>query len=87
MLPNEKHEFSTGWRAAQQNGPVGCTLSWPAEKGRSEGCPFLQPAGPPLSFAQPAKISRFSFGNTTLQLVLSLYNTMKKKRIIQLKNH
>ena len=37
MLPNEKHEFSTGWQAAQkrragrqaalQNWPVGCTLT------------------------------------------------------------
>jgi len=25
VLPNEKHEFSVGWRAAQKGGPVGCT--------------------------------------------------------------
>jgi len=57
VLPNEKHQFSVGWRAAQKGGlagcttgrasglhiKAGCTLSWAAEKGRPEGCPFLQP--------------------------------------------
>jgi len=56
VLPNKKHEFSAGWRAvqgmagwqpAQQDRPVvGCTLSWPTEKGWPEGYPFLQPALP-----------------------------------------
>jgi len=46
VLPNEKHEFSMGWRAAQKGGMAGCTLSWPTEKGGPEGCPFLQPALP-----------------------------------------
>jgi len=51
-----------GRQAALQNGPVGCWLSWAAEKGRPEGCPSLQPAPPfctarwpaLLSFVQPA---------------------------------
>ena len=30
-MPNEKHEFSAGWRAAQKGGPAGCTT------GRSSG--------------------------------------------------
>ena len=56
VLPNEKHEFSGGWRTAQKGGSAGCTkdrasglhiktgctLIWAAEKGRLEGCPFLQ---------------------------------------------
>jgi len=25
VLPNEKHEFSAGWRAAQKSGSAGCT--------------------------------------------------------------
>jgi len=25
VLPNEKHEFLAGWRAAQKGGPAGCT--------------------------------------------------------------
>jgi len=25
VLPNEKHELSTGWRAAQKSGPAVCT--------------------------------------------------------------
>ena len=25
VLPNEKHEFSAGWRAAQKGGLAGCT--------------------------------------------------------------
>jgi len=25
VLPNEKHELSAGWRAAQKSGPAGCT--------------------------------------------------------------
>ena len=28
VLPNEKHEFSAGWRAAQKGGPAGCTTGW-----------------------------------------------------------
>jgi len=24
VLPNEKHELSAGWRAAQKSGPAGC---------------------------------------------------------------
>jgi len=24
-FPNEKHEFSVGWQAAQKGGPAGCT--------------------------------------------------------------
>ena len=65
VLPNEKYEFSTGWRAAQKGGPagcttgrvsglhikVGCTVNWAAEKGGPEGCPFLKP-GPPFSAAR-----------------------------------
>jgi len=46
-----------GRQAALQDRPVGCTLSWAAEKGGPEGCPFLQPT-PPFSadrlFVQPA---------------------------------
>jgi len=65
-----------GWQAALQDEPVGCTVSWVAGKGRPEGCPFLQPAGPPFCAArpfvfcgarQPAESSRFSFGNTVFQ--------------------
>jgi len=26
VLPNEKREFSAGWRAAQKGGPAGCTI-------------------------------------------------------------
>jgi len=26
VLPNEKHEFSAGWRAAQKGGPAGCII-------------------------------------------------------------
>jgi len=52
-------------------GRTGCTLSWPMEKGGPEGYPFLQPAlfrnPPDRLFVQPAKSSRFSFGNTALQ--------------------
>ena len=74
VLPNEKHQFSVGWRAAQKGGlagcttgrasglhiKAGCTLSWAAEKGRPEGCPFLQPHPtlfcnvPDRLFVQPA---------------------------------
>jgi len=42
VLPNEKHEFSMGWRAVKKGGPAGCTtervcelhISWAAEKDR-----------------------------------------------------
>jgi len=65
VLPNEKHEFSAGWQAAQKGGTAGCTtgrasrlyitegctVSWAAEKGGPEGCLFLQPAGPPFCAA------------------------------------
>jgi len=64
-LPNEKHEFSTGWRAALKGVPAGCTIgrasglhikagctvSWAAEKDGLEACPFLQPV-PPFSAAR-----------------------------------
>jgi len=66
-----------GRQAARQDWTVGCTLNWAVEKGGPEGCAFLQPAAPPfcaarrpafLSSVQPAYSSRFSFGNTALQL-------------------
>jgi len=93
-LPNEKHEFFAGWRAAQKGGPAGCTtgwasglhikavciLSWAEDKDGLEGCPFLQPDGPPFlcsppvrpsvlcaAARQPAENSLFPFGNTALQ--------------------
>jgi len=64
-LPNEKYEFSAGWRAAQKGGPAGCTtgwasglhikavctLSWAAEKGEPEGWPFSA-VRPPFSAAR-----------------------------------
>jgi len=28
VLPNEKHEFSMGWRDAQKSGLAGCTTGW-----------------------------------------------------------
>jgi len=31
MLPNEKHEFSTGWPVAQQGGTAGCNRSGPGQ--------------------------------------------------------
>jgi len=48
VLPNEKHESSTRWRAAQKGGPTGCTT------GRASGlagctvswAALLQPARP-----------------------------------------
>jgi len=73
MLPNETHEFSTGWRAAQKGGLAGCTTGQ-ASVLHISNPPFS--AGPPFSAAhlptllfsvQPTDSSRFSFGNTTLQ--------------------
>jgi len=73
VLPNEKHEFSVGWQAAQQDRPVGCTLTlgWAGGlhiklaygKGRagelsfSAACPFPQLAGPPFCAARPSVFS------------------------------
>ena len=39
MLPNEKHELSAGWRAAQKSGPAGCTQDWPV------GCTLREASG------------------------------------------
>ena len=73
-------------QAALQDGPAGCTLRRAAGLHIKLGCrkrrafsatcriAFLcSPQARPLSFVQPAESSRFSFGNTALQLVLSVY--------------
>jgi len=70
MLPNEKHEFSTGWRAAQKGGPAGCTpgqasglhIKLAYGKGWARGLPFsaARPALfhnlPDRLFVQPASL-------------------------------
>ena len=64
-----------GRQAALHDGPVGCTVSWAAEKGGPESCPFLQPAPPFSAARRPALLSsvqsaeslRFSFRNTSFQ--------------------
>jgi len=48
VLLNEKHEFSSGWRAAQKGGLAGCTtgrasglhINLGCGKGRAGGLPF-----------------------------------------------
>ena len=54
-----------GRRAAEKSGPEGCG------KERAGGLPFSADRAALLSSVQPAESSRFSFGNTALQLVLS----------------
>jgi len=70
-LPNEKHEFSAGWRAAQKGGPLGCTLrragglhiKLGCGKGRGGGLhfstarPVLFRSPPDCFFVQPALVS------------------------------
>jgi len=91
VLPNEKHEFSAGWRPAQKGGPAGfttgrasglhikagCTvgLSWTAEKSGSEGCPFLQPAPPFSAARRPALLSAVQTAEGPL---FSLGNTTRQ---------
>jgi len=75
VLPNEKHEFSVGWRAAQKGGPAGCTTGQASGlhiklaygKGRVGGLPF--------SAARPALFCNLPDGppaRPALQLVLSI---------------
>jgi len=54
-----------GRQAALQDGPAVCG------KERAGGLPFSADRAALLSSVQPAESSRFSFGNTALQLVLS----------------
>ena len=70
VLPNEKHELSAGWRAAQ-SGPAGCTtglasglhIKLRCGKGRFQGMPFsaarpdLFRSPPHRFFVQPALLS------------------------------
>ena len=71
MLPNEKHEFSGGWRAAQKGGLAGYTTKQASGlhiklgrgKGRAIGlpfsavCPALFRSPPDHLFVQPAPLS------------------------------
>jgi len=64
VLPNEKHEFSKGWQAAQKSGPAGCTtgrasglhikagctVSWAAEKSGRRAALFRSPPARPSVF-------------------------------------
>jgi len=70
MLPNEKHEFSGGWRAAQKGGLAGYTtkqasglhIKLGCGKGRVIGlpfsavCPALFRSPPDSLFVQPAPV-------------------------------
>jgi len=38
VLPNKKHEFFAGWRAAQKGGPAGCTTGWASGLHIKLGC-------------------------------------------------
>jgi len=59
VLPNEKHEFSRGWQAAQKGEPAGCTtgrasglhIKAGCRKGWAGGLPFS--AGRPVFFRSP----------------------------------
>jgi len=59
VLPNEKHEFSAGWQAAQKGGPAGCTTGQASglhiklayRKGQARGLPFS--AVRPALFCNP----------------------------------
>jgi len=61
MLPNEKHEFSTGWRAAQKGRPAGCaalqnkaTLRRTSGLQKCAGQRAVLFCSPPHPFPQPA---------------------------------
>jgi len=55
MFPNEKHEFSGGWRAAQKGGPAGCTTGQASGLHIKLGCRKRRAGGLPFTAGRPVR--------------------------------